>query len=205
MAGRHRQGLPQRRRRPTAARASGSRSPRFWATTLTPSTSARTPNSAPCRGRRCPATDDGHVLLEDYTFAVVPSGPFLLEQLTRPVPADRRRRGAACRGRRPLRPRRPTRSASPGRPCRPLNTERAAVIAQARKLPKPPEVVERTGADADVAQLARRTFPGRAGRTWPRTASSPPRRARNANTCSAPMTSCLAWAVNDVGRRRATR
>ncbi len=31
----------------------------------------------------------GRVLLEDYAFAVVPSGPFLLEQLTQPTDPKR--------------------------------------------------------------------------------------------------------------------
>ena len=100
---------------------------------------------------------DGHVLLEDYTFAVVPSGPFLLEQLSRPADQDR---GAgvllAVGGVRYDRDGVPADKA--GRPWPNLpatDKERAGVVAEAGKLSKPPAVVERTGADANVARLVK--------------------------------------------------
>jgi len=104
-----------------------------------------------------PGERPGSVLLEDYAFAVTPGGPSLLEQLTDPAPA---RRGPgvllAVGGVRYDRAGAPTDKA--GKPWKGLpatDKEREAVISQARKLPKPPEVVERSGADANTAQLVK--------------------------------------------------
>jgi len=104
-----------------------------------------------------PGAADGHVLLEDYTFAVVPSGPFLLEQLSRPADKD----GAAgvllavggVRYDRDGAPADKTGRPWPALPA--TDRERAGVVAAAGKLPKPPAVVELSGADADVAQLVK--------------------------------------------------
>ncbi len=98
-----------------------------------------------------PGKEDGHVLLEDHIFAVVPSGLFLLEQLTQPAPADR---GAgvllAVGG---VRYDRDDKVGKPWVELPAMNTERAAVVSQSRLLPRPPEVIDRTGPDADVAHL----------------------------------------------------
>jgi CHAT domain-containing protein len=102
-----------------------------------------------------PAEREGRVLLEDYAFAVVPSGPFLLEQLTRPADRDRDAGTLlAVGGVRYDRAGAPAETA--GRPWRDLpatDKERAAVLAEAARLPRPPAMVERSGADATVARL----------------------------------------------------
>ena len=87
----------------------------------------------------------------------MPSGPFLLEQLTRP--ADRTGGAGvllAVGGVRYDRDGAPADKAGKPWPNLPAtDKERAGVVAEARKLPKPPDVVERTGADANVAQLVK--------------------------------------------------
>ena len=104
-----------------------------------------------------PGAADGHVLLEDYSFAIVPSGPFLLEQLSRTVPTDRDAGVLlAVGGVRYDRDGAPADKA--GRPWPNLpatDKERAGVVAEAGKMPKPPAVVKLSGADADVAQLVK--------------------------------------------------
>ncbi len=98
-----------------------------------------------------PGKENGHVLLEDYTFAVVPSGPFLLDQLTRPAPAERDAGVLLAVG--GVRYDRDDKVGKPWVERPAMNTERAAVVAQSRLLPRPPEVIDRTGPDANVAHL----------------------------------------------------
>jgi len=93
----------------------------------------------------------GSVLLEDYAFAVTPGGPSLLDQLTEPAPA---RRGPgvllAVGG---VRYDRDDKVGKPWPSLPATDKERAAVVAEAGKLPHPPEIVERSGAGADVPRL----------------------------------------------------
>ncbi len=102
-----------------------------------------------------PGDKDGRVLLEDHAFATVPSGLFLLEQLTRPTPANRDAGMLLVVG--GVRyDRAGTAADKAGKPWPALpatEKERAAVAAQARKMVKAPEMIDRAGADADVADL----------------------------------------------------
>jgi CHAT domain-containing protein/Tfp pilus assembly protein PilF len=99
-----------------------------------------------------PGERPGSVLLEDYAFAVVPGGPSLLDQLTAPAPT---RRGPgvllAVGGVRYDRDDNKTGKPWPALPA--TVKERAGIVAEARKLPHAPEIVERSGAGADVPRL----------------------------------------------------
>ena len=175
------------------------------ATTYRPSISARTVRSMPCRGPALPADRPGHVLLEDTAFAVVPSGPFLLNQLARPLrPVHDGGELLVVGGVAYDRAGVPTDKA--GKPWPPLpatDKERGAVVAQAGKLPRS-AVVQWSGSQADVSRVLTE-LPKVRWRTWPRTASSPPREARNVNISSVPTTSCTASAWSGAARRRVIR
>ena len=98
-----------------------------------------------------PGERPSSVLLEDYAFAVVPGGPSLLDQLTEPAPA---RRGpgvlVAVGG---VSYDRDGKIIKPWKPLPATEKERIAVVAEAGKLSHPPEIVERSGAEADVPRL----------------------------------------------------
>ena len=81
----------------------------------------------------------------------MPSGPFLLEQLTRPAPAGRDAGVLLAVG--GVRYDREDKVGKPWEERPGMNAERAAVVAQSRLLARPPEVIDRTGSDADVAHL----------------------------------------------------
>ena len=102
-----------------------------------------------------PGQKAGRVLLEDYAFATVPSGLFLLEQLTRPTPAERDPGVLLAVGGVHY-DRDGTPADKAGKPWPFLTAtdkERAAVAAQAGKLFHASEIIDRTGTDADVAHL----------------------------------------------------
>jgi CHAT domain-containing protein len=104
-----------------------------------------------------PGRRPGTVLLEDHAIALVPHGPFLLEQLTRPAPttgragvllalggvrydgdADRADRGGP---------------AVRWRPLRATAKERRQVADLARRLHRPPKVIECGGGAASIDRL----------------------------------------------------
>jgi CHAT domain-containing protein len=117
-----------------------------------------------------PGSQPGQVLLEDYTFALVPHGPFLLEQLTTPVPSTTapgtlfalggvRYDAAADAIRRPAEEslvlRRADRGEQQGTWAELPGTARELdqLRAMAQRLPQPPQLLERRGTAAGTAQL----------------------------------------------------
>jgi len=99
-----------------------------------------------------PGDRPNSVLLEDYAFAVVPGGPSLLDQLTAPVPTNRGPGVLLAVG--GVRYDRDDYKAGKLWPALPATVkERAGIVAEARKLPHAPEIVERFCAGADVPRL----------------------------------------------------
>jgi CHAT domain-containing protein len=90
-------------------------------------------------------------LLEEYAFAIVPSGPFLLEQLAQP--ADPKREAGALLAVGGVAYDRGDKVGKPWPPLPATDKERKAVVREAKGRPHISEVVERSGADADVPRL----------------------------------------------------